>query len=143
MPPEPPLCRHAATRSGCGARVGGRRGSGFTLLEVLVALLLLSIALVALVRVASLEARALGQLREATLAQWVAANAIAELRLRGEDPPLGERNGQAEMGDRRWNWRMQVLATDDSRIRRLDVTVRSDDDDGADPVAALSGFLRR
>jgi general secretion pathway protein I len=116
---------------------------GFTLLEVLVALLLLSLALVAVVRTASLEARALGQVQEATLAQWVASNAIAELRLRGGEPALGESVGEAEMGGRRWRWRMQVVATDDNRIRRVDVDVMREDAAAADPVAVLSGFVRR
>ena len=117
-------------------------GRGFTLLEVLVALLLLSLALVALVRTASLEARALAQVRDSTLAQWVAANAIAEVRLAEAAPALGERVGNAEMGGQRWQWRMQVLATDDARIRRLDVEVMADVA-GAAPVATLSGFVRQ
>jgi general secretion pathway protein I len=119
------------------------RCRGFTLLEVLVALLVLSVALVAVVRTASLEVRALAQVQEATLGQWVASNAIAELRLRGGEPALGETTGSAEMGGRRWRWRMQVIATDDNRIRRVDVDVMREDDGAADPVAVLSGFVRR
>jgi general secretion pathway protein I len=119
------------------------RRRGFTLLEVLVALLVLSVALVAVVRTASLEARALAQVQEATLGQWVASNAIAELRLRGGAPALGESVGSAEMGGRRWRWRMQVIATDDNRIRRIDVDVMREDAESPDPVAVLSGFVRR
>lgn len=123
-----------------------RDGRGFTLLEVLVALLLLSLALVALVRTATLEARALAQLKESTLAQWVASNAIAELRLRDPQPAVGRRSGRAELGGRRWQWRMEVMATDEARILRLEVDVFPDDSaalaDGL-PAAHLSGFVGR
>ena len=66
-----------------------QRCGGFTLLEVLVALLLLALAMVALVRAAGLEARALSQLQDATVAQWVASNVLAETRLTGRPPAQG------------------------------------------------------
>ena len=123
------------------------RGAGFTLLEVLVALAILSIALVALIRTASLEARALAQLQEATLAQWVAANAIAELRIREPDAGPGRRQGRVELGGRRWRWQMQIQPSAEPRILRLDVDVFVDPG-GAQlsnplPSAHLSGFLGR
>jgi general secretion pathway protein I len=116
---------------------------GFTLLEVLVALLLMALALTALVRLSGLEARATAQLRDTTLAQWVAANALAEVRLREPLPAIGLRQGEASMGGRRWRWRMNIAATDEATIRRLDVDVLAPDqrqgsEDGV--VATLTGF---
>jgi general secretion pathway protein I len=119
---------------------------GFTLLEVLVALLLLSLALVALVRTTALEARALAQLQEGTVAQWVAANALAELRLAEQPATIGERDGRAEMAGRRWRWRMQIAATEAPRLLRVEVEVRPEAADGRDdglPVAQLTGFVER
>lgn len=122
-----------------GAESGHRRG--FTLLEVLVALLLLSLALIALVRLAGLEARAQAQLRQGTLAQWVAANVLAETRLRQGFPALGRSNGEAEMGGQRWRWSLQVSATETPRIRRLEVEVVASEAQADGGVAArLSGF---
>ena len=120
-----------------------RRLRGFTLLEVLIALLLMSLALTGLMRLATLEARAAAQLRDATLAQWVAANAIAEARLREGFPGVGRREGESAMGGRRWRWRMDVSGTEEATIRRMDVTVfdpaqERDDDEGS--VAVLTGF---
>jgi general secretion pathway protein I len=120
------------------------RRRGFTLLEVLVALLLLSLALVALVRTTSLEARALGQLQESTFAQWVAANALAELRLAEQPAAIGERHGRAEMAGRRWQWRMRISVTEAPRVLRVDVEVAPDRDGvAALPVAVLSGFVEQ
>lgn len=117
------------------------RQRGFTLLEVLVALLLLALALVALVRLSGLEARAQGQLREATMAQWVAANVISETRLRQVFPALGRSQGEAEMGGQRWRWVLHVSATEEARIRRLEVEVATADADPAAGIAArLTGF---
>lgn len=123
----------------------GKRRSGFTLLEVLVAVLLLSLALVALVRLAGLDARASAQLRDGTLAQWVAANVLAETRLREAMPAVGRSNGEATMGGQRWRWVLEVNDTEEPGIRRLDVEVvpvtALRDDGGV--AARLTGFASR
>ncbi len=119
---------------------------GFTLLEVLVALLLLSLALVALVRLAGLDARATAHLREGTIAQWVAANALAEARLRDTFPAVGRSSGETTMAGQRWRWTLEVSATEEPLIRRMDVEVvvaesfRRQDDGIA---ARMSGFASR
>ena len=124
---------------------GTRRARGFTLLEVLVALLLLSLALAALVRLAGLDARASAQLRESTMAQWVAANVLAETRLRQPLPAIGTSNGETTLGGQRWRWTLVVNATDEAGIRRLDVDVVAvdaiRDKDGV--AAHLTGFASR
>jgi len=106
-------------------RSGGSSSRGFTLLEVLVALLLLSLALVALMRLTALDLRASAQLRDATLAQWVASNVLAETRLRNAFPPPGRSSGETRMAERRWRWDLVVEATQAPRIRKLEVTVRA------------------
>lgn len=116
------------------------RARGFTLLEVLIALAVVSLVLVALVRTAGTSVRALDREREVTLATWVAANVLAEQRLGGQ-PPLGKREGTQRLGDRDWRWQSVVQATDEPSIRRIDVRVyvaRGDLD--ADSVATLVGF---
>ena len=126
--------------------VAFERSRGFTLLEVLVALLLLSLALVALVRLAGLDARATAQLREGTIAQWVAANALAEARLRDGFPAVGRSNGETTMAGQRWRWTLEVSATEEPLIRRMEVEVVAagssmNPDDGI--AARMSGFANR
>lgn len=124
------------------------RRRGFTLLEVLVAVALLGLALTALVRLAGLEARATAQLREATFAQWVAANALAETRLRDPFPAPGRREGESRMAGQRWRWRIEVHPTEVDSIQRLEVQVfgtrgarEGFDEDVA--VAGMTGFAVR
>jgi general secretion pathway protein I len=58
-----------------------RRSSGFTLVEVLVALVVVALGLAALMVAVQGAARTSGYLRDKTLAQWIALNRIAEVRL--------------------------------------------------------------
>jgi general secretion pathway protein I len=98
------------------------------------------------VRTAALEARALTHVRDATLAQWVAANVLAELRLSEAQPAPGRRRGEAEMGGRRWRWVMDVDATEEPTIQRLDVAVYVDDaaaEARDEAQARLTGFAWR
>lgn len=112
---------------------------GFTLLEVLVALAVVALALVALVRASGLSADALAREREVTLATWVAANVVADSRLEGRLPETGRSEGSMRMGIRDWYWRLEVQATDDPAVRRLEVAVYADPA-RTRPAASLTGF---
>lgn len=116
-----------------------RAERGFSLLEVLVALAILSIALLALVRSAAGEADSLRIERERTLARWVAANVLDEARLDPGLPAQGLREGEVAMGGQRWRWRLAIGPTPVSGIRRLDVAVL--EEAGGEPVLMLSGFV--
>ena len=54
---------------------------GFTLLEVLIALVVVALALLALTRTAGGQISRFDGLRERTLAGWVAANVLSETRI--------------------------------------------------------------
>jgi len=133
--------RRASSLPNPGARW---RARGFTLLEVLIALLILSLSLVALIRAAGLQAQALNHHRDSTLAQWVAANVVAELRAQGA-PPVGRQQGEMRMGPQRWRWQAETSDTDVERVRRMEITVFAAGEDSlagseGDPVARLTAF---
>jgi len=115
-----------------------RRARGFSLIEVLVALAVVAIALVALVRAATSQVSDFDGLRERTLAGWVAANVLTETRLTTALPPLGRREGRTTFARRDWRWTLEVQATADPDLRRLDVAVYASE--GAQPVVTLAGF---
>jgi general secretion pathway protein I len=114
------------------------RRRGFTLLEVLIALVVVSLALLALTRTAGGQVRSFDGLRERTLAGWVAANVLSETRIATPLPAIGKRDGRARFANRDWRWTLEVKATDDPDMRRLDVLVFAAD--AIEPSASLNGF---
>ena len=123
-------------------RPGRHRGHGFTLLEILVALAVLALSLGALISAGSSQTRNTALLVERTLAQWVAANTVAETRIAGTWPEPGTRRGRSRLGDRDWAWALTTRTTDDADLRRLEVEVRRDAPDAA-PLVTLVAYLAR
>ena len=114
------------------------RRHGFTLIEVLIALAVIALALLALTRTASMQVRDFDALRERTLAGWVAANALTETRLASPFPATGRSDGHMQLAGREWRWTREVLATQNAEIRRIDIRVF--DGESIQPSATLSGF---
>jgi len=100
----------------------GRR-TGFTLIEVLVALAIVSIALLAALRAAGQGTTNVGDLRARLLAGWVAENILAEHRARGDWLALGIQRGKQLEGGIEFAWREEVIATPNTAFRRIDVFV--------------------
>ncbi|HEY8607074.1 MAG TPA: type II secretion system minor pseudopilin GspI [Noviherbaspirillum sp.] len=96
---------------------------GFTLLEVLVALVVVGTALGASLRaVASLTQNSVG-LRSAMMATWSAENHLANIRLRGEFPEFGKRSVECPQGELRLVCEEEVIATPNPYFRRVEVNV--------------------
>lgn len=119
----------------------GVRQGGFTLLEVMVALMILALALGAVIRGTAVNAANAAYLRDKTFAHWVAMNVAAEYRLLPEWPGLGKRTGKAEMAGREWHWGAEVLETFDKQVRRVDIEVRLDDSRKSPSLARTIAFL--
>ena len=115
------------------------RAGGFTLLEVLIGLLVLALALLALTRTAASQINAFGDLRERTLAGWLAADVLTETRLATSFPAPGKSDGRRRFGGRDWRWELEVQTTPVATVRRLDVRIYVAADRGA-PLVDLVGF---
>ena len=119
-------------------RCGSRRG--FTLVEVLVALAIVSIALLAALRAAGQGTNNVGELRSRVLAGWVAENLLAEHRARGDWLPPGIQRGMQHEGGVEFGWREEVIATPNPSFRRIDVFVSAAAEESR-TLAHLTGFV--
>jgi general secretion pathway protein I len=101
-----------------------RRASGFTLVEVLVALVIVAVGMSALLAALGAAADNTNYLRDKTFAQWIALNRVAEQRLQGRMPSRGKTSGETEFAGNRWQWEQEVTELDVPGVLRMDVKVR-------------------
>ena len=123
--------------------VGGRRRAvlGFTLLEVMIALLVITLGIGAVINTTSESGWKSSQLRQRTIASWVAQNQIVEYRAKRTWNNASSKSGQVEMANAEWVWRMRISKTDDPSLRRIDVDVFLKDQDTVE--ASVTGFIAR
>ena len=115
------------------------RSGGFTLLEVLIALVVLALALVALSRTAANQVNSFGALRERTFAGWLAQDVLTQSRLSNPFPSPGKTDGRRRFANRDWRYELEIESTDVATMRRLDVRV-FEANDTANPILSLTGF---
>jgi type II secretion system protein I len=89
-----------------------RAPRGFTLIEVLVALVIVAVGMAAVLSALSSSANTLSFLRDETFAQWVALNKIATIRISGQQPATGTSDGDTDFAGRSWHWRQEVVTTE-------------------------------
>lgn len=99
--------------------------TGFTLIEIIVALAVLAVALGALITGMARYADTAAILRERTLGVWVAHNRLAELQLQPGLPTIGGSDGDVTLAGIEWRWRVEVSEGADPNLRRVDITVRA------------------
>jgi general secretion pathway protein I len=117
-----------------------RTHAGFTLMEVLVALLIVSLGMLGVIQAVGQAASSTSYLRDKTIAHWVAMNRITELRLQSAPPQLGESSGTVEMADREWRWSTVVVKTPVNTMSRIDVSVALKEDENYS-LASVTGFF--
>lgn len=115
---------------------------GFTLIEVMVALLVVAMALSALLTQMSGMIDHTAYLRDKALAQWVANNQLTLERLanrHNNELLVDVKSGSATMGGREWFWTITPQRTVAEGFMQLSVTVRAEQD--GEPLATLEGLV--
>jgi len=104
-----------------------RRVEGFTLVEVLVALVIVAFGMGAVLSALSSSADAVIRMREKTFAEWVGLNQLSTERLQATLPVTGTKEGDVDLGGTRWHWQETVENIDVPGIRRLTIRVQHSD----------------
>jgi len=97
--------------------------TGFTLLEVLVALVIVGVALGASLRAVGSLTQNSDYLRAAMMATWSAENRLAQIRLSATWPDIGQRSFSCPQDDLPLVCQEEVLVTPNPSFRRVEVSV--------------------
>jgi general secretion pathway protein I len=124
-----------------------KRASGFTLLEVLVALAIFALVAASVLTATARSLQTASRLEEKTLAMWIADNQLVELQLSKNPVAEGRDQGEVGFAGRRWQWQSEVQATREPDMRRVTLWVapiaqdRSTADLRERAAVSLNGFL--
>ena len=99
------------------------REQGFTMVEVLVALAIIAVALVASLRAVGMLATDEAELHRRLLAGWSADNALTQLHLARQWPELGTTTFDCPQGNLPLTCTQRVSATPNPTFRRVEVSV--------------------
>jgi general secretion pathway protein I len=122
--------------------VSRRAHGGFTLVEVLVALMVVAMGLAALMVAVSGTARTSGYLRDKTLAQWMALNRLSEVRLNLSKFGQNTDTGELRFANRTWHYDTRYFDTSVPTMKRVVVRVYAGDaKTKGNPIVEATGFL--
>lgn len=113
---------------------------GFSLVEVLVALLVIGVALPALLGQMMNQSDSQLRLRNKTLALYVAQNKMAETRIakiQGQGKLPNSSSGEIEMAGARWFWRIEASDTQLPKLQRVIVSVGLDQEEDLTQLEAV------
>lgn len=117
-----------------------RSEHGFTLIEMLVALAIFSLAALALLRLGGATATNSASLTDQAFAQIVARNLAVETLTDPQPPAFGATQGDAVNGGRRWRWTRTVNRSPEARIQQIEIAVAPEA--GGPGRASLTIFRR-
>ena len=116
-----------------------REARGFTLIEVLVALAIVAIALLAGGKAMNALTQTAGRQGDVMLAQLCAENQLAAARMSQQLPGLGTTTVPCEQASRQFDVQVGIFATPNPDFRRIDAHVFS----GSTPILRLTTIVGR
>lgn len=120
-------------------RICPRASQGFTLVEVLVALSIVAVALIAGLRASAALSDNAQRLANVMLAQLCAENELVKIRLARQMPGVGDSSTSCEQAGQRFDVTLSVRPTPNPNFLRVDAQVR----DERTPVLQLSTVVGR
>lgn len=120
----------------CYHRLRSRSQRGFTLLEAMIALMIVAMALPALITLVLTQLDGSAAIRDKTYAYWVAENQLTRVRLLQQqkskktlpDYTVPEKDsGVTDLAGLRWHWQLKTIAMETLPVpgfKRVEVSVR-------------------
>jgi general secretion pathway protein I len=103
------------------------RAAGFTLIEAMVALIIVTLGMMAVNTQLNRYVVAAQYIEQKTLASWIATNKITELSVGEMWPDIDEYEEELDFAGRHWRCQIEVSETDVENLHRVDVSVMLDD----------------
>lgn len=100
---------------------------GFTLLEVMLALLIFALTGTAIMKAATDHLNGVSQIEDITFATWVANNRLTQLNIYTPWPPKDNEKGSEIMAGRTWYWQQKILKTPDEDLLGIEISVGTDE----------------
>ena len=126
-------------RSSQGVKLSG----GFTLIEVMVAMMIVAVGISALLYQTMNTIDNTAYLRDKTIAQWVALNQLELVYLENQNTNRlinRERSGTETMAGQEWYWQLKPERTAGDNFIQVKVSVRAAEDDES-AIATISGII--
>ena len=114
--------------------------SGFTLIEVLVALAIVAITLGAGIKAAGALTNNTQRLADASAAQWCADNQLTALRLANTTPPVGDSDFSCSQLGANYAGKLVARPTPNPLFVRVDALISGED---GQPILTFSTVLRK
>jgi general secretion pathway protein I len=116
-----------------------RISTGFTLIEVMIALAVVVIGMMGVHKMLSEYAFGAAYMQQKTLASWIATNKLTELSIAPTWPTVGDYEEDVEFAAQEWRCEIVVSETEVPNLHRVDVSVRllSDPERVVHKVSAL------
>jgi general secretion pathway protein I len=121
-------------------RHSAAKTAGFTLVEVMVAMLIVAVAISSLLFQMTSTINNTAYLRDTTIAQWVALNQLERVYLenqQGNRLISKSRSGSETMAGREWYWEIKPLKTAAAGYLQLEASVRANENDDSSVVTVL------
>ena len=103
--------------------VRSRGVDGFTLIETVVALLIVALGMTTVYMQIGHFASTAIVMQEKTLASWIGSNVVTELSLAPDWPEVGDSEQEIEYASRIWIVTVVITETEVENLRRADVSV--------------------
>lgn len=96
---------------------------GFTLIEVMIALAVVAIGLLATLNAANQEIRGASLTQDKMTAYWLMQNKMAEIRLEITWPSIKQNKGTDTIFGQSWRWQTDTKKTDNPKIRKVKISL--------------------